>query len=173
MGGSAEYDNTWKADAGSTTLAWPLRSASAGHQTGTFPVSQDLCFSNNITADNRVTFDNTLKKFGSGTLIFNHALSKITFRIKMGEGFQSQDPFAFSNENENIVLKNCILGGTFDIEEGAFTSTDEVSTLAELSDRGADGVYKHVLDGLVVPGTTWMTTPLTVSTSPSTTTSTI
>lgn len=153
VGGSSEYDNTWKADAGSTTLAWPLRSASAGHQTGTFPVSQDLCFSNNITADNRVTFDNTLKKFGSGKLIFNHALSKITFRIKMGEGFQSQDPFAFSNENENIVLKNCILGGTFDIEEGAFTSTDEVSTLAELSDRGADGVYKHVLDGLVVPGT--------------------
>lgn len=153
VGGSDEYDNTWKADAGSTTLAWPLRSASAGHQTGTFPVSQDLCFSNNITADDRVTFNNTLKKFGSGTLIFNHALSKITFRIKMGEGFQSQDPFAFSNENENIVLKNCILGGTFDIEEGAFTSTDEVSTLAELSDRGADGVYKHVLDGLVVPGT--------------------
>ena len=66
VGGSSEYDNTWKADAGSTTLAWPLRSASAGRQTGTFPVSQDLCFSNNITADNRVTFNNTLKKFGSG-----------------------------------------------------------------------------------------------------------
>lgn len=153
VAGSSEYDNTWKADAGSTTLAWPLRSASAGRQTGVFPASQDLCFSNNVSGDARVTFDNTLKKFGSGTLIFNHALSKITFRIRMGEGFQSQDPFAFSNENENIVLKNCILGGTFDIEEGAFTSTDEVSTLAELSDRGADGVYKHVLDGLVVPGT--------------------
>ena len=94
VGGSAEYDNTWKADAGSTTLAWPLRSASAGRQTGVFPAGQDLCFSNNVSGDARVTFDNTLKKFGSGKLIFNHALSKITFRIRMGEGFQSQDPYA-------------------------------------------------------------------------------
>ena len=154
VGGSAEYDNTWKADAGSTTLAWPLRSASAGRQTGVFPAGQDLCFSNNVSGDARVTFDNTLKKFGSGTLIFNHALSKITFRIRMGEGFQSQDPFAFSNEDENIVLKGCILGGVFDIEAGAFTSLSEASDLTELSDRGAEGEFRHVLDALAVPGTT-------------------
>ena len=137
VGGSAEYDNTWKADAGSTTLAWPLRSASAGRQTGVFPAGQDLCFSNNVSGDARVTFDN-----------------KITFRIRMGEGFQSQDPFAFSNENENIVLKGCILGGVFDIEAGAFTSLSEASDLTELSDRGAEGEFRHVLDALAVPGTT-------------------
>ena len=155
---SDKYDNVWGSDNGATTLAWPLRNANATNQnTGDFVNSQDLCFSNNVaklySEDKRVVFSETLKKFGEGSLIFYHALTRITFKIKKGDGFTDKSPFAFTNENENIVIKNVNTKGIFDIKEGEFLSSS-----IETGDILQFGVTKdtegcaYVLDGLMVPG---------------------
>lgn len=164
VGGSDTYSNVWDDDFGSTTIAWPLRSASVISQNAAFIANQDLCFSNNVSkytisavaTDNRVTFNSELKKFGSGRLVFYHALTKVTFRIKKGEGFQVGDSFAFSNENENIVLKGFNTSGTFDIVEGEFKTSDPAigtGDITSMYNRGADGAYQYVLEALMLPGT--------------------
>ena len=157
LGGSSKYDNLWKTEgeSGDAKLVWPLREASAAHQTHDFVAAQDLCFSNNVSdlgTDERVTFDASLKKFGRGNLVFYHALTKVTFRIRKGEGFVTGDKFEFTNAGENVVLKNVNLGGTFDIKDGEFKMTS-TGDLTECKDQGASGSYAYVLDALLVPGT--------------------
>jgi hypothetical protein len=155
IGGHDEYDNRWLPGSDATDIEWPLRDVTAGHQADDFVAAQDLCFSNNVSAlagENRVTFDESLKKFGSGHLVFYHALTKVTFRIRKGEGFVDSDAFSFTNEKENVVLKNVNLAGTFDIKDGEFT-TVETGDLTEFKNQGASGSYAYVLDALLVPGT--------------------
>lgn len=86
VGSSESYENKWDASYGNATLDWPLRGASVSDQTGAFVSSQDLCFSNNVakwgTDDSRLTFSTETKKFGSGNLVFNHALTRVTFKNK-------------------------------------------------------------------------------------------
>ena len=164
IGGSTTYNNVWGAGYGAATIAWPLRSATVGRQNAAFITNQDLCFSNNVSkytvsaveTDNRVTFNADLKKFGSGRLVFYHALTKVTFRIKKGEGFQVGDPFAFTNANENIVLKGFNTSGTFDIVDGEFKTSDPAigtGDITELYNSGASGDYAYVLTCLMLPGT--------------------
>ena len=164
IGNSTTYNNVWNNSSSSTTIAWPLRSATVASQNEAFLASQDLCFSNNVSkytisaveTDNRVTFNAGLKKFGSGRLVFYHALTKVTFRIKKGEGFQAGDAFAFSNANENIVLKEFNTSGTFDIVNGEFKTSDPAigtGDITSLYNSGASGVYAHVLTCLMLPGT--------------------
>ncbi|MGN1255490.1 MAG: fimbrillin family protein [Prevotella sp.] len=154
---STTYDNTWSTGNGTTTIAWPLRSKSVSPQDATFLKSQDLCFSNNISkngsTDNRITFNESMKKFGSGRMIFNHALTKVTFILKMGEGFTGKDQFSFTESGKNVVLSNFNTGGTFNFTTGEFeTSTITTGTLSELSITTHDDAgYK--LEGLIVPGT--------------------
>ena len=151
---SDEYDNTWVAGSDATLIAWPLRSASAANQADDYVASQDLCFSNNVVGDSRVVFDDTARKFGKGQLIFYHALTKITFRIKKGEGFQTHDPFQFSNDKENIVLKDVNVAGTFDVAEGEFDPTTiTTGTIKEFGLAGSNDTYSYILDALLLPGT--------------------
>jgi hypothetical protein len=102
IAGSNQYDNIWNRDNGTTTLTWPLREKGVSNQNqDNFIASQDLCFSNNVaklseTDDKRVMFSSEHKKFGSGKLVFYHALTRITFKIKKGEGFTDKDAFAFT-----------------------------------------------------------------------------
>lgn len=165
VGSSNEYNNEWSASNGTTTLAWPLRSATADNQnTGDFVNSQDLCFSNNVSNlstgdDNRLTFSTTTKTFGSGKLVFNHALTRVTFKIKKGDGFTTSDPFAFSNASagENIVIKAVNTKGTFDFKEGEFESnsveTGDIQQFAVTDNRSTDGAtYAYELNALLVPG---------------------
>ena len=155
IGGHDEYDNRWLPGSDATDIEWPLRDVTAGHQADDFVAAQDLCFSNNVSTlagENRVTFDESLKKFGSGHLVFYHALTKVTFRIRKGEGFVDSDAFSFTNEKENVVLKNVNLAGTFDLKDGEFT-TVETGDLTEFKNQGASGSYAYVLDALLVPGT--------------------
>ena len=159
---SDKYDNVWNASNDGTTLAWPLRGASATNQNiNDFANSQDLCFSNNVanfaSGDNRVIFSSEHKKFGVGNLVFYHAMTRITFKIKKGDGFTDNNAFAFTNENENIVIKNVYTKGTFDIKEGEFQSssieTGDINALAVTEDnRSTNGGFAYVLDGLMVPG---------------------
>ncbi len=168
IGGSNVYtytsnDNMWSnaSGAGSTTIAWPLRSgddANVTKQTQNFITSQDLCFSNNVskygTTDNRLQFSGT--SIPTRRMIFYHALAKITFRIKKGDGFESSDAFEFSNTNENIVLKGFNTSGTFDIKEGEFqstTSSNDITSMACQKDVViGDNTYAYVLDALMLPG---------------------
>ena len=163
VGSSNVYNNEWSASNGTTTLAWPLRSATADNQnTDDFVNSQDLCFSNNVSnldTDNRLTFSTTTKTFGSGNLVFNHALTRITFKIKKGDGFTTSDPFAFSNASagENIVIKAVNTKGTFDFKEGEFESssveTGDIKQFAVTDNRSTDGAtYAYELSALLVPG---------------------
>ena len=161
VGSSNEYNNEWSASNGTTTLAWPLRSATADNQnTGDFVNSQDLCFSNNVSNlstgdDKRLTFSTTTKTFGSGKLMFNHALTRVTFKIKKGDGFTTSDPFAFSNDNENIVILGVNTSGTFDFTAGEFSSlsTGDIKQFAVTDNRSTDGAtYAYELNALLVPG---------------------
>ena len=153
---SDRYDNTWDPGTDATLIAWPLRGASAGHQADDFVAAQDLCFSNNVSAagDGRVIFDDQARKFGEGRLVFYHALSKITFRIKKGEGFQTGDPFQFTNAHENIVLKDVPVAGSFNVTEGEFDTTilPTTGTISEFGLNGSDDTYAYILDALLLPG---------------------
>ncbi len=164
IGSESSYNsNTWSSPEPYTEISWPLGNASVANQnTGDFIKKQDLCFSNNISnlvgndpADNRIGFLET-KKFDSKTMYFYHALTKITFKISKGDGFAAGDAFAFSNTNENIVLKGFNTGGTFDIVKGEFTaSTVKADTeIKELANTKATGASEaHVLSALLAPGT--------------------
>ena len=160
VGSSNKYNNEWSSSYGNTTLDWPLRGASVSDQTDDFVNSQNLCFSNNVSnlsADSRLTFSDETKKFGSGNLVFNHALTRVTFKIKKGDGFTTSDPFAFSNDNENIVIKAVNTKGTFDFKEGEFESssveTGDIKQFAVTDNRSTDGAtYAYELNALLVPG---------------------
>lgn len=151
IGDSDEYPNHWATTYGVATLAWPLRHGTAATQTADFLSSQDLCFSNNVT---RVAFKGG--RFDSGHLVFCHALTRVTFIINKGDGFEEDEPFRFPT-GENIRLTHFNTAGTFDIAQGQFTAVSAatpVAALAVTTDRSTtsrQGAY--VLDGLLVPGT--------------------
>jgi hypothetical protein len=158
IGGSTDYSNDWNASLGATTIAWPLRGTAVGSQDATFLANQDLCFSNNVskqstTVDNRLKFDDDTKKFTSGRMVFHHALTKVTFKIKKGNGFESAS-FAFTSPGgENIVLKGFNSYGTLDISSGEFGSkgTTDITSLADTK-TSADAAYDYVLTCLMLPG---------------------
>ncbi len=149
-----------------TTIAWPLRNAQVTSQNADFIANQDLCFSNNVSnpsggSDNRIYFDNSTKKFREGRMVFYHAMTKVTFMIKKNESFTANESFAFTNDNENIVLKGFNTTGTFDIAQGEFTvgNTTNISQLANTKATSNDDPnytvhsnYDHVLSCLMLPG---------------------
>ena len=166
IGGSATYNPSsydWQTDAISPTIAWPL-DGTAASQDATFLTNQDLCFSNNvsnISSDNRMVFDPSTKKFVDRRMIFHHALTKITFKIKRGDGFGTgTDVFKFTNApSENIVLKGFNTSGTLDMSTGEFLNTSttpigtaDISLLVNTKDPTADAEYDYVLTGMMLPG---------------------
>jgi len=163
IGSSTNYNNgtyTWSTDAITPNIAWPLiGTSSSASQDADFLTAQDLCFSNNVSSlpnpDNRIAFDGTLNKFTSKRLIFHHALTKVTFKIKKGDGFGT-DPFAFANPtSENIILKGFNSSGTLDISSGDFSSvgTADISLLADTNtDADVTAGYSYVLTCLMLPG---------------------
>ena len=162
LAGSTKYDNEWNAANAATTLVWPLRGQPVANQdAASFIASQDLCFSNNVARlpgeDKRVMFSQEHKKFGDGKLMFYHALTRVSFIIKKGEGFTDKDAFAFTQADENIVLKGFNTSGTFDITEGEFQAAPGTGTISQLAvtqdNRSTNGAYAYVLDALMLPGT--------------------
>ena len=166
IGTSNTYTNTWGTGLGATTIAWPLRGTAVGSQDATFLANQDLCFSNNVslqTFDKRLAFDTTNNKFTSGRMVFHHALTKVTFKIKKGNGFGT-DPFAFTYANaptnpENIVLVGFNTSGTFNIANGEFlTESPAIGTgdikMMSLTDHRAETNpdFEYELTCLMLPG---------------------
>lgn len=181
IGGSSTYNsNTWTTvtppttAAPSTDIVWPLgRTAEnkleQNQSTTEFIAKQDLCFSNNLsknTTDNRLCFNNSTKKFDTGKLCFYHALTKITFQIKKGSTFDSNDPFAFTNEdgNVNVELVGFNTSGTLNVSTGEWESvgTETIKKMAVTEDNrtgtaGSYGIaagktYAYVMDALLLPG---------------------
>ena len=168
IGTSDTYTNTWGTGLGATTIAWPLRSAAVGSQDATFLANQDLCFSNNVsnhTSDERLAFNTTTNKFTSGRMVFHHALTKVTFKIKKGNGFGS-DPFAFTyadatSNPENIVLVGFNTSGTFNIANGEFLTTSpaigtgDIKVMSLTDHRNEESpAFEYELTCLMLPGST-------------------
>jgi len=160
IGGASTYnqnDYAWPTTIINPTIAWPLSGTSAS-QNATFLTAQDLCFSNNVSSlpnpDNRIAFNTTTNKFEARQLIFHHALTKVTFKIKKGDGFGTgEGVFTFTNASENIVLTGFNTSGTLDISTGEFGTlgTTAITSLADTK-TSADAVYDHVLTCLMLPG---------------------
>lgn len=160
IGGSNTYNPSsydWSTTAISPTIAWPL-DGTAATQNPTYLTNQDLCFSNNvsnISSDNRMVFNTSTKKFEARQMIFHHALTKITFKIKRGDGFGTgSGVFNFNSASENIVLKGFNTSGTLDMSTGEFTSVTTTTPISLLADTktSADAAYDYVLTGMMLPG---------------------
>ncbi len=182
INGSTIYNsNIWSETVENTTIAWPL-SGSVTTQDANFIAQQDLCFSNNISnlesTENRIAFNTKTNKFTTdqsetgnnpergGRMIFYHALTKVTFKISKGNGFDETTPFKFPDANNdniddtNIILNGFNTTGTFNIVDGKFTavqSTTSVNKFAEEAKNTAatndEPGYAYVLTALLVPGT--------------------
>ena len=167
IGGKSDYPHNYMPTTGAwsetpiglTIVDWSV----SANQTDATIKDKDLCYSNNI-ADNRTAYtDGRLKfissstgtsgKFDKGNLCFYHALSWITFEIKMGDGFTTEE-FQFA-EDTNIKLTNFYTSNTvFDIATGDFTGAYSSSVINTLSQRPAatDG-STFTLDARVLPTT--------------------
>ena len=174
IGGSTEYENTWKSSDGNATIAWPInnlyrRKLSATdykNQNKAFFETQDLCFSNNVSnigaIDNRITYDNTegVKKFIPKHMIFHHAITWITFKIeKDATSFSNpeEDKFIFTEEGKNVVFKDFNTAGTFNMMTGEFEgiTTNDIDQMYLSGTNIPEGgkTYSYVLDALMLPGT--------------------
>lgn len=90
--------------------------------------NRDLLFSNNVTKytensteyDKRTKYETANKQFGNSELTFYHALSKITVKLTMGNGFTGTNDFRFTGAttNKNITLTYFNIWGKFNVAEG-------------------------------------------------------
>ena len=169
IGGKSSYPYTstpttgaWSPDAiGLTIKDWSVST----EQTAQTIQNEDLCYSNNI-ADNRTAYtDGRMKftppggtsgKFDEGNLCFYHALSWITFEIKMGDGFTTEE-FKFA-EGTNIKLTDFYTKNTeFDIAKGEFKSDADAYSSSAINTicqrEAANSGSTFTLDARVLPTT--------------------
>lgn len=151
-----QNDYTWPSTTITPTIAWPLTGVTGtlSSQDAAYLTNQDLCFSNNVSGDNRIDFNSSNNQFNPRRMYFHHALTKVTFKIKKGDGFGS-DPFAFTNSGENIVLTGFNTSGTLDISTGEFESigTADITSLADTKTYADETAgYTYVFTGLMLPG---------------------
>ena len=172
----ASTGSNWATEDASTSdnnicIAWEV---SADQSAAGTVSNQDLCYSNNIQADEergkngvyRYDFDTgsyptfpgcdedgTIKpglengvmkyttpsaskpgKFDRGHMIFRHALSRITVKIKAGDGYTADtEAFAFTYaDGENVHINNVPTSGTFDIVAGAWNTGATTSTIKKM-----------------------------------------
>ena len=158
IGGSDSYNQnnyTWSTEAISPTIVWPMLSVSSpATQDESFLANQDLCFSNNVSDDNRIDFNSSNNQFNPRRMYFHHALTKVTFKIKRGDGFTGAN-FAFTESGKNIVLTGFYTSGTLDISTGVFSSTNTTTIDAlSLTDHRSEASppYDYELTGLMLPG---------------------
>lgn len=148
---------TWSPTTITPTIDWPLTGVSGtlASQDAAFLTNQDLCFSNNVSGDNCIAFDTSTKKFLAKKMVFHHALTKVTFKIKRGNGFGTgTEVFNFTNDNENLVLTGFNTNGTLNISTGEFSSVTTTNPITSLADTktSADAAFDYVLTCLMLPG---------------------
>ena len=152
-----QNDYTWSSTTITPTIDWPLTGVTGtlASQDAAFLTNQDLCFSNNVSGDNCIAFDTSTKKFLAKKMVFHHALTKVTFKIKRGNGFGTgTGVFNFTNDNENLVLTGFNTNGTLNISTGEFSSVTTTNPITSLADTktSADAAFDYVLTCLMLPG---------------------
>lgn len=128
------------------------------NQTATTLRDEDLCYSNNIAnnadpyGDGRLKFNNTLTgKFDHGRLAFYHALSKITFVVQRGNGFDESE-FSFE-PGTNIQLTDFYTNNSlFDIATGEFVGAYTSHVIQTMAQSGS-AATGYTLEALVMPTT--------------------
>lgn len=184
--GKATSEWTWKATSdgtevvdhmpwGTTTTPTQIYWAVSDNQNGESMAKEDLCFSNNLadhtstSSDNRLKFkfNSTTKKFDTGNMIFYHALTQFTIKIKCGDGFVGNgSDFQFTNKPpiatvDNSFTLNGFYGkGVFDVEKGEFQTLSESNKVRITSIYLQSTTYQkkdvgdyYVLSAYVLPGT--------------------
>ena len=183
--GKATTDWTWKATSGGTevvdNMPWgptttptQIYWAVSDNQSEASMAKEDLCFSNNLadhtstSSDNRLKFkfNSTTKKFDTGNMIFYHALTQFTIKIKCGDGFNGDGTdFQFTNKPtataDNSFALNGFYGkGIFDVKEGEFLALAESNKvsissiyLQSTTPKKKDQGDYYVLRAYVLPGT--------------------
>lgn len=162
--GAISASGTWSAAAGwgssnpTKTIDWTIATA----QNATTVVDNDLCFSNNIADYTPGKTDRRMKysegTFDEGKLVFYHALSKITIKLVEGDGFKPASTEDFTINN--ITLNGFKVNGTFDVADGAFSSTGAVTPITSMYVQESTAAGK-TLEALVMPGTNLSTAALT------------
>ena len=166
-GGTEVVDNMpWGTTETPTQIYWAV----SDNQNRESMAKEDLCFSNNLanhtSPDNRLKFNATTRKFDTGNMIFYHALTQFTIKIKCGDGFKGDgSDFQFTNlpiaTADNSFALNGFYGkGIFDVEEGEFQTLGEGNKLTISSiylqsiphQKKDQGDY-YVLSAYVLPGT--------------------
>lgn len=157
--GTWSTSTVWGSSNPKKTIDWTIATA----QNATTIVDNDLCFSNN-TAD-YTSASNTDRRmkysegtFDKGKLVFYHALSKITIKMVEGDGFKTSSTEDF-NLNK-ITLNGFKVKGTFDVVDGAFSSTDAVTPITSMYKKEQTAA-DMTLEALVMPGTNLSTAALT------------
>lgn len=76
----------------------------------------------------------TTGKFDRGHMIFRHALSRITVKIKAGDGYTADtEAFAFTYaDGGNVYINKVPTSGTFDIVAGAWKTGATTSTIKKM-----------------------------------------
>lgn len=166
-GGTPVVDNmSW----GTTTTPTQIYWAVSDNQNRESMAKEDLCFSNNLadhtstSSDNRLKFNSTTKKFDTGNMIFYHALTQFTIKIKCGDGFVGNGTdFKFTNlppiatATNSFALNGFYGKGIFDVKAGEFR-TSEGSTISSIYLQSTTYQKKdvgdyYVLRAYVLPGT--------------------
>ena len=177
--GKATSEWTWKATSdgtevvdhmpwGTTTTPTQIYWAVSDNQNGESMAKEDLCFSNNLanhtSPDNRLKFNATTRKFDTGNMIFYHALTQFTIKIKCGDGFVGNgSDFQFTNlppiatATNSFALNGFYGKGVFDVKDGEFR-TSEGSTISSIylqstTPQKKDKGDYYVLRAYVLPGT--------------------
>lgn len=143
----------WNGSEPTKTINWTIAAA----QNATTIVDNDLCFSNNIVdyssasnTDRRLKFNKSASKFAEGKLVFYHALSKITINMVEGDGFDTSSSSDFNIDN--LTLNGFKVNGTFNVADGAFSSTGVVTPITSMNVKKSTAADK-TLEALVMPGT--------------------
>lgn len=175
--GKTTSEWTWKATSGGTPVSWGTTTtpttiywAVSDNQNRESMAKEDLCFSNNLanhtSPDNRLKFNATTRKFDTGNMIFYHALTQFTIKIKCGDGFKGDgSDFQFTNKpietaTNSFALNGFYGKGVFDVEKGEFQTLSESNKLTISSiylqstphQKKDVGDY-YVLSAYVLPGT--------------------
>lgn len=125
----------------------------------------DIAYSNNLSGDSYLYFNETSKLFTSGTAVFHRAMSMITINIYAGEGFDASqsNQFQFA-AGQNIAMKgwnkkgylNIKTGAWTDIETGEWSKIDNTNEDRESPNTGKpyleNGKYYYTLLAFVIPG---------------------
>lgn len=85
---------------------------------------EDITYSNNVSSSSTIGFTHATKQFetasGAKSLVFNHALSRITINVKKGAGFGE---FSSEFNIEKAILSKQTTAGTLNVATGTWTST--------------------------------------------------